>query len=283
MRRLIACLLALLASYGVHAQTVVNHVESRAASSTSVSITDSSASTGNTLIVMADGGGSVTGACTDSVAGESWTVDAQSNVTLNGSHRQIVWCSDKNVQTAGSHTITITWTGGSVQSTAYLIEVNGWTSAVGFDQVTSYATSSSTSALSNSVTPNHANSLLAAYVGVYTAGTTMSSWTNSFTALNSGSLSPGGANAYLTQASPAAVTSGATLSASGYWLDGVAVYYGTTGGASCTHAGRTSAGVTTTVPNGTSGSYRLKNGSFGTPDCSTVSYFQPTVGNFGVN
>lgn len=51
---------------------------------------------------------------------------------------------------------------------------------------------------------------------------------------------------------------------------------------SCTHAGLSAAGAWT-LPNGSSGSYRLKNGSFGTPDCSTVSYFQPAVGNFGVN
>jgi hypothetical protein len=54
------------------------------------------------------------------------------------------------------------------------------------------------------------------------------------------------------------------------------------GGGSCTHAGITSSG-TIAVPNGSSGSYQLKNGSFGTPDCSTVYYKQPYIGNFGVN
>ena len=50
----------------------------------------------------------------------------------------------------------------------------------------------------------------------------------------------------------------------------------------CTHGGYSSMGVIS-IPNGTSGSYWLKNGTFGTPDCSTVNYWQPTVGNFGVN
>lgn len=54
------------------------------------------------------------------------------------------------------------------------------------------------------------------------------------------------------------------------------------GGSSCTHSGITSAGAIA-VPNGTTGSYRGKTGAFVTPDCSTVQYFQPTVGNFGAN
>lgn len=54
------------------------------------------------------------------------------------------------------------------------------------------------------------------------------------------------------------------------------------GGASCTHSGYTSAG-SIAVPNGTSGSYLGKSGGFVTPDCSTVNYWQPTQGNFGVN
>ncbi|HEX5461057.1 MAG TPA: hypothetical protein VFX20_13920 [Steroidobacteraceae bacterium] len=53
-------------------------------------------------------------------------------------------------------------------------------------------------------------------------------------------------------------------------------------GASCTHVGITSAGAIA-VPDGSSGSYQGKTGSFVTPDCSTVNYKQPTVGNFGVN
>ena len=56
----------------------------------------------------------------------------------------------------------------------------------------------------------------------------------------------------------------------------------TEAGSSCTHAGYTSAGATAT-PNGTTGSYWLKNGTFGTPDCSTTQYWQPAVGNFGTN
>lgn len=54
------------------------------------------------------------------------------------------------------------------------------------------------------------------------------------------------------------------------------------GASSCTHQGYTSAGALAT-PNGSSGSYVGKAGAFVTPDCSTVNYWQPTVGNFGTN
>ena len=54
------------------------------------------------------------------------------------------------------------------------------------------------------------------------------------------------------------------------------------GGSTCTHSGYTSGGAIAT-PNGTSGSYVGKTGGLVTPDCSTVNYWQPTVGNFGTN
>lgn len=53
-------------------------------------------------------------------------------------------------------------------------------------------------------------------------------------------------------------------------------------GGSCTHSGITPAGAIA-VPNGTSGSYVGKTGSFVTPNCSSTEYWQPTVGNFGAN
>lgn len=53
-------------------------------------------------------------------------------------------------------------------------------------------------------------------------------------------------------------------------------------GGSCTHAGQPKSGAVPAVPNGTSGSYWGKS-NWVTPDCSTVSYWQPAVGNFGVN
>lgn len=69
-----------------------------------------------------------------------------------------------------------------------------------------------------------------------------------------------------------------TVNTSRWSASGVALL----AGASCTHQGYTSAGALA-VPNGTSGSYVGKTGGFVTPDCSTVNYWQPTVGNFGTN
>lgn len=54
----------------------------------------------------------------------------------------------------------------------------------------------------------------------------------------------------------------------------------TSSGGSCTHSGYTSGGAIAT-PNGTTGNYVGKSGAFVTPDCSTINYWQPTVGNFG--
>jgi hypothetical protein len=54
------------------------------------------------------------------------------------------------------------------------------------------------------------------------------------------------------------------------------------GGSSCAHTGWPSSGAAAAVPNGTSGTYRLTNGTFGTPDCSTVSYIH-SDGTIGVN
>jgi len=51
-------------------------------------------------------------------------------------------------------------------------------------------------------------------------------------------------------------------------------------GGTCTHNGYTNGGASA-LPNGTSGSYVGKSGSFVTPDCSTIQYWQPALGNFG--
>lgn len=54
------------------------------------------------------------------------------------------------------------------------------------------------------------------------------------------------------------------------------------GSGTCTHSGQAKDG-SISVPNGTSGSYWGKNGAFVSPDCSTVYYWSPQVGNFVVN
>lgn len=53
-------------------------------------------------------------------------------------------------------------------------------------------------------------------------------------------------------------------------------------GGTCAHSGYTSGGAIAT-PNGSSGSYLGKTGAFVTPDCSTIYYWSPAVGNFVLN
>jgi hypothetical protein len=83
-------------------------------------------------------------------------------------------------------------------------------------------------------------------------------------------------------------TSGTTNNVSGTlvtaqnWYGLSVGIYDATGGGSCTHAGITSAGASA-IPNGTSGSYWGKTGGFVTPNCSSINYWQPAVGNFGTN
>ena len=63
---------------------------------------------------------------------------------------------------------------------------------------------------------------------------------------------------------------------------GIVLSLAASGGATCAHPGLTSAGAIS-VPTAGTTVVRLKNGSFGTVDCSTTQYFQPTIGNFGAN
>jgi hypothetical protein len=95
------------------------------------------------------------------------------------------------------------------------------------------------------------------------------------------SAAPNAVWADLIQTTAASINGGATSTvASG--AGSVIAAFKAAAGSSCTHQGYTSAGALA-VPNGSSGSYWLKNGTFGTPDCSSVNYWQPTVGNFAVN
>ena len=79
-----------------------------------------------------------------------------------------------------------------------------------------------------------------------------------------------------------AVTASVTLNTSLPWSMQQVLLHPAVTTSSCTHDGYSSGGAFA-VPNGTSGSYWLKNGTFGTPNCSSVDYWQPTVGNFNTN
>lgn len=181
--------------------------------------------------------------------------------------------------TAAAHTITVTWSASaSANCFMYLVELH---SVGSYDSSqTTVNSGNSTGLVTNALTPSQNGAVLLA-VGGTSLSRTLSGWTNGFTSMGSRTAGPTAAAAYLAQATAASISSGNTLSSSATWA-ALILSYIPTGASSCTHYGLTSGG-SIAVPNGSSGSYRLKNGSFGTPDCATVNYLQPTLGNFGLN
>jgi hypothetical protein len=178
--------------------------------------------------------------------------------------------------TTAARALTFTST-GCTTARYLMVEASGLGS---FDKNAAEATGTGTPVTSNSLTPSANNEFLLGAVVTSSGSITFSTWTNSFTQDKTFGTGPSAADAYFVQTSgPTSINVGTTLSASETWFAVLAAYGP---GAACTHSGITSAGAIA-VPNGSSGSYRLKNGSFGTPDCATVNYMQPTLGNFGVN
>ena len=74
----------------------------------------------------------------------------------------------------------------------------------------------------------------------------------------------------------------ASLTNSGGNNKGLFAMWASSAGSTCTHSGRANDG-STSVPNGSSGSYWGKSGNWVTPDCSSVYYWSPAAGNFVVN
>jgi hypothetical protein len=165
--------------------------------------------------------------------------------------------------------------------TEVYVVVQEVTPGVTFDQNATENSGTSTSPVSNSLTPTANDEFLLAGVKTTAGAITFSSWTNSFTQDRQLVTGPSLADAYFVQTTgPTSINAGVTISSSESWFAELAAY--TVASASCTHDGYTSGGALA-VPNGSSGSYWLKNGTFGTPNCSSTQYWQPTLGNFGVN
>lgn len=188
--------------------------------------------------------------------------------------------------TAGSHTITVN--NSTIQTTAIiLMDYSGLDPAAPFDNAATLNPTStqSSSAATNSATPNTANDLAIAWWGAYnTTGVTSSAWTNSFTQegnVNSGSTADSAVADLVLSGTPATSTT-ATLSGSYYWVTGLAFFKAASGGSSCTHDGWTSSG-TKAVPTSGSTSVWLSTRAFGTVDCSTTNYWQIPGAVFGAN
>jgi hypothetical protein len=180
---------------------------------------------------------------------------------------------------AGTHTFTLT----VPTAASFQLWAQEWPSNVTcvLDGSTpSVLTGNSATVASNSITPSVSGDLALFFANTFLASITMSSWANGFTvgATNGSNFTSGWA--YQTYASVSPLSGGVSLSTGGAWSGSVILLK--VSGSSCTNSGQTAAGALA-IPNGTTGSYLLKNGSIGTPDCSTVSYKQPLLGNFGVN
>lgn len=183
---------------------------------------------------------------------------------------------------AGTHTITITF-GSAGTVVCFMSEWSGLATTGVLDVAgTINFVATSATVTSNSITPTANGDLIIFAIGQSGASNTYSAWNNSFVQQDSYNASgPGGAWASEVQATAAAINGQVTSSGANNYAAGIAAFKAA-GGSGCIRSGLQSIG-SLTVPNGTTGLYRMKNGSSVTPDCSTGDYFQPTVGNFGVN
>lgn len=187
----------------------------------------------------------------------------------------------------GADTVNISWATSSSGLLAIAEYSHGGIGLV-FDAAATIATGLGTTITSNSVTPSVSGELAAGFFGMG-LGTVNNAWTNGFTQRDSVSgvtISGGWADQVLSTA--AAISTGDTTTSSQNWTMGLALFKEASG-PSCTHDAWLQSGATPAVP--TAGSTIVwrkggaTDGTFGSVDCSSVTYYQPGNGNgaVGVN
>jgi len=277
--RLLNVLTALLFLLPLSAQAAPSIVQAVALTSGSGSITITNS--GDTLICLLAGNGANSGSLT-SIAYDgsttAFTTDDGFRLVADGADGKDYYTGSWSIAsvTSGSHSVALTMV-NVTNARVYLIEVSGLGS---FDLAATGKYGNSASPVSNSITPTVSGDLLLAGYVALSGGITYSGL-GSFTSQATQTTSPSNMLASYVQPTAGAITSGATMSASTFWMDYLVAYKAAGAGGTCTHAGITSAGAFAVPVAGTT-VMRLKNGSFGTVDCSTVSYFQER-GVFGVN
>lgn len=182
---------------------------------------------------------------------------------------------------------TLTFASSSATSMMVtIVEVSGLATSSILDQTASANSTSTAPNSGNTATTTVASEFVFSAVGLDGANaetiTGAGSTTLLDTVVNSGSGNESFADGYQIVSATGTYAGQYSLTVSEEWAALVATYKTSGGGSSCTHAGYESTGATA-VPNGTSGSYWLKGGTFGIPNCSSVDYWQPSTGNFGVN
>ena len=283
MKTLSRCLLGLLAAAllasAAYATTPVQIVTARGTgTSLPIAFTAANVTAGDTLVLEVYTQSAAPTSVTESLAE---TVNTRVAWGGGGSSEFSVY---DVLNSAGNAKVSFTINVSASQNITAILEEYAGAAAHTFDQATAIATNTSTSVSSGSLTPAESGELAIGALVIAAGSDQVSAWGGGFVEEanqnSSGGVAPtiNLADQILSSASPIAVT--ATLSGSYQWSVAELLYK--PAASSCTHAGITSAGAIS-VPNGASGSYRLANGSFGTPDCSTVSYFHSDGSLPGVN
>lgn len=186
------------------------------------------------------------------------------------------------VVSAGSSSFSITVNFASAASLTLLaFDYSGVKTSAPIDgSATAWATAANTAPATAALTPTQSGDEELAFL--ITGNPVTITWGGTMTQQGIYATTPQAALGGANLSSTSAVTASATLASSQPWSMAQVLLAPGSGGSSCSHDGYTAQG-TLALPNGTSGSYWLKNGTLGTPNCSSVEYWQPSVGNFGVN
>lgn len=282
MKRLLFAVLLFVTLPAYASITLVQSAHSSANSATTVAVTASGVVATDTLIIEVGGNSGAT-VPTSIVDSSGNTVTAAVTYATTGSHSGVGIYFVQNAS-AGAHTITCTW-GAANSGTIFVAEYSGLATSSVFDTASAISFAANTSIATASITPaGNGELLIFAVAQQGNAVYTYSGYTNGFVqkdALSGTGLSPQSEWAQLIQATAASINAGVTSSSTAGSAAAIAAFKPTSG-ASCTHQGFSSGGALA-IPNGSSGSYLFKSGAFGTPDCSTVNYWQTSQGNFGVN
>lgn len=116
----------------------------------------------------------------------------------------------------------------------------------------------------------------------WTAGSGWSAVTG--TGITSGVHADSGNSEIFVETQTTTTSANATMTTVGSAVyDAAIVAFKVSGGASCTNEGYEPAGGVLAIPNGTSGSFLSCAGAIVTPNCSSVTYYQPAGGKCEVN
>lgn len=269
MKKILVALLILLAGGLAFATPAkIQNTKNYCASATSCAISPVSSVTANdTLIIQVDANNNTTlSSITDNLN------SVVACAAYSGTNNPGIGIYYIQAASGGSHTVTVTMSATS-NLTLFISE---WSGTGACDTVSAIAAHANTSITTASISPAASDLVI---FGVSQAGTglTYSAFTNSFVQQDSYNTN-GPTATWASVVTGSSISGGVTSSSANSSASVVAAFLPLSG---CTHSGITSAGAIS-IPNGSSGTYRLTNGTLGTPDCSTKSYLH-TDGSIGVN